>query len=72
MSGYAKVQELRTKLKPFRKYSGHYIKSPEVKLLLQENVAACQQFMLNKVFYTIFLFILYFNFQRTCTPIMFL
>ena len=48
MSGYAKVQELRAKLKPFRKYSGHYMKSPEIKLLLQENVTACQQFMVNK------------------------
>lgn len=48
MSGYGRVQELRTKLKPFRKYSGHYTKTPDVKLLLQENALACQQFMQNK------------------------
>lgn len=48
MSGYARVQELRAKLKPFRKYSGHYIKSPDTKHLLQENMEACSNFMTNR------------------------
>jgi hypothetical protein len=48
MTGYAQIQALRTKLKPFRKHPGHYIKSPEIKLLLQENAAACAQFMAGK------------------------
>ncbi len=48
MAGYTQIQALRVKLKPYRKHFGHFIKSNEVKTLLQDNVEACTKFMANK------------------------